>query len=73
MVTVVVLLKCGKSTFYSIMKTAWTVPGFSTLMTSAPRSPSIMVQYGPASTLEKEKRIWHIDKIFTFKPANDDG
>ena len=55
------------------MKTAWTVPGFSTLMTSAPRSPSIMVQYGPASTLEKENRKWHIDKICTFKPANNDG
>src|SRR5215475_2819006 len=28
-------------------------PGPSTLMTSAPRSPSIWVQYGPASTREK--------------------
>ena len=70
---VVVFLNMEKKPIHSVMRTAWTVPGFSTLITSAPKSPSIMVQYGPASTLERENIIRHIDKIFTFKPANADG
>jgi len=62
-----------KNTIHIVIRTAWTVPGFSTLMTSAPKSPSTMVQYGPASTLKRENIIRHIDKIITFKPANDHG
>lgn len=43
------------------------LPGLSTLIMSAPRSPSIIVQKGPASTLEKNKVCFFKDEKQTKK------